>query len=333
MNKYSNINNVPLSIAVWLGTDSYDHNNDPKTISVTSLLKPIREIILTMQLKPEDIQPTDISTLVASRMGTAIHTGIETAWVKNYVQALLDMGYPKGLIGTIRINPTKQNIEDARTAGIDITPIYMEMRTDKVINGWTISGKFDFIGDGRLEDFKSTSVYSYIFDSNGEKYKQQGSIYRWLNPDIITQDIMAIQFIFTDWSALKARTDRSYPPAKTHEHKLPLMSYESTERFISEKLTQIETYKDKPQNELPLCTPKELWRKGTIWKYYKNPAKKSRSTKNFNSAFEANTRLTKDGSIGIIDEVRGEVVACKYCNVVGVCEQAKQLILSGDLKI
>lgn len=144
---------------------------------------------------------------------------------------------------------------------------------------------------------------------------------------------MAIQFIFTDWSQLKARTDKSYPPTKTHEHKIVLMPLDKTEQFITNKLNEIELLKDEPQSNLPLCTSKELWRKDTIWKYYKNPAKKSRSTKNFDNAIEAGTRLATDGHVGIVDEVKGEVVACKYCNVAGVCKQAEQLILSGDLKI
>lgn len=332
MNKYANTTGIPLSVAVWLATDEYDHNDNPKQISVTGLLKPIKEIILTMQMQKADEQPIDISTRVASRIGTAIHNSIEFSWKTNYKTALLEMGYPKGLINTVRINPTKEELAQYKADGVDITPVYTEVRINKEFMGWIISGERDFLADGRVEDFKSTSVYSYTSGSNDEKYILQGSMYRWLDPETITQDIMAIQFIFLDWKAFEVKRDKDYPPSKTYEHKLPLMDLNKTEHFIANKLHQIETLANATQEVIPPCTNKDLWRKETVWKYYKNPAKKTRSTKNFDNAIAAHTRLAADKHVGVIDEVKGEVVACKYCNVFGVCKQAEQLILSGDIK-
>ena len=44
--KYNNINQVPVSMAVWLAHDEYDHNDDPNHISVTGLIKPTKQLIL-----------------------------------------------------------------------------------------------------------------------------------------------------------------------------------------------------------------------------------------------------------------------------------------------
>ena len=44
MNPVTNNTNLPLSIAVWLACDDYDYNNDPYTISATTLLKPLKQI-------------------------------------------------------------------------------------------------------------------------------------------------------------------------------------------------------------------------------------------------------------------------------------------------
>ena len=57
-----------------------------------------------------------------------------------------------------------------------------------------------FVAEGKVQDFKSTSVYTYLNQTNKDKYILQGSIYRWLNEDTITRDTMDIHFIFTDWN-------------------------------------------------------------------------------------------------------------------------------------
>ena len=48
MRKYLNNSNVPLSLAVFLATDNYDHESD--TISATTLIKPLRQIILAARV-------------------------------------------------------------------------------------------------------------------------------------------------------------------------------------------------------------------------------------------------------------------------------------------
>jgi len=74
-----------------------------------------------------------------------------------------------------------------------------------------------------------------------------------------------------------------------------------------------------------------LWRSEPEFKYYKNPEKMSRSTKNFDSMKEARMRFIEDGSVGIIVERPGQVTACKYCSAFAICKQKDALIASGDL--
>ena len=324
-NPYKNDTGVSLSMAVYLATDDYDHNMDAKTISVTSLMKPIKQIILGMRIPVND-ESTEVASLVASRIGTSIHTGIENAWLNNYAKALLDLGYPQKVIDKIVINPD---------SSVDLTgkiPIYMERRTDKQIAGWTVSGKFDFVAEGRLEDFKSTKVYSYVKGVNNKKYALQGSIYKWLNPDIITNDHMAIQFIFTDFAAAQAKINKAYPATAVLEMKVPLLANLATEQYIKDKLNQIDTLMQKPEEEIPPCTDEDLWQSDSVWKYYKNPDKLTRSTKNFDSSYEANVAQSEAG-VGIVIEVKGEVRACKYCAALNLCQQKDAYILNGSLKV
>lgn len=326
MAKYTNTTGIPLSVAVWLARDEYDHNPDPNHFSVTSLLKPTRQVVLSRRVPPSDAA-VDISALVSSRMGTAFHTSIEDSWLNNYKQAMLDLGYPPGLVNSIQVNPKPEEVDP------DTVQVYVEQRAFKQLGDYTISGMFDFVGDGRVEDFKSTGVFTYKNQTNNEKYAWQGSLYRWLNPEIITKDEMAIQYIFTDWSALRAKTEQGYPPSRTLEVKFPLKSLPETEAFAQRRLGELIRCMNLPDEEIPHCTDEELWRSDPVYKYYKKGVVTARSTKNFTNMAEAQTRFVEDGSVGLIVEVPGEVKACNYCAAAPICKQREALIASGSLKV
>jgi hypothetical protein len=209
--------------------------------------------------------------------------------------------------------------------------VYVEQRHETKVGDYIISGKYDLVVDGTLSDYKSTSVWTYVFDSNALKYTQQGSIYKWLAPDRITDNKIDIQFIFTDWSNAQAIRDPKYPQTRVMTKSYPLWPVEQTDKYIKDKLESITSLLDKPQEELPQCTSEELWESKTKYKYYKNPAKTARATKNFDSMEEANSRLLDDGGVGTVLTVRGEVKACRYCEVSDICEQARNLVNQGRL--
>lgn len=322
---YANVSEVPLALAVFLASDSYDYNDDPRTISATSLLKPVRQIILPGRI-PEGDGQVNLADMMASRMGTAIHDGIEKAWLTNHKVAMSALGLPQRIIDRVSINPALEDISD------DTIPIYLEQRLSRQLGKWKITGKFDFIGEGRVQDFKTTSVWTYKNQVNTEKYTQQGSIYRWLDPVKIYQHEMDIHYIFTDWKGGMIKQDPSYPPRRFHKQSFPLLSLTETENFLRTKLNQIETYWDAPEEEIPFCDDSELWRSEPQFKYYKNgDITAKRSTKNFDTRQEAVIHMTTNGNIGAIKEVPGQVMACKYCPAFAVCSQKDQLIASGDL--
>lgn len=326
--KLTNVTNIPLSLAVWLAYDNYDYNSDPNTISVTTLLKPIKEIVLARQNNQQQ-KEGDISSLVSSGMGQALHTAIESVWEKKerVVNSLIRLGYPESVANKILINPSKEELYDG------CIPVYMEQRVDKQVGKYKVSGKLDFTIEGRLEDFKSTGTYTYMKQSNTEKFKIQGSMYRWLNPEIITEDIMAIQYLFTDWSKLESIKNKSYPQQRLLEQKITLWSIDETDRWVKNRLALIDQYQNATQDQIPECTEQDLWIDPPVWKYYKDPNKTTRSTKNFDKEHEAYDRLHTDGSVGIVKKVESKVKKCKYCSVQSLCDQAKGYIESGRLTL
>ena len=202
--RFANVSEVPLALAVFLSSDGYDYNDDPCTISATTLLKPLRQIILPSRIPPGE-GLVNLADMMSNRMGAAIHDGIERAWLNNHAAAMTALGYPQHIIERVLINPKPEQIQDGSI------PIYLEQRLHRKLGKWTISGKFDFVGEGKVQDFKSTSVWTYKNQVNNQKYAQQGSVYRWLDPKLITQDVMDIHYIFTDWKPAVSKTDHRHP--------------------------------------------------------------------------------------------------------------------------
>jgi|TARA_B110000240_G_C13485747_1_gene447319 hypothetical protein len=325
MYKFTNKNQLSLPLAVFLVNDTYDYDSRDTAISTTAMLRSVRSIILSMQHDTLE-KEVDIIDLAASKLGTAFHDACESAWKNPEALkiALTAIG-KEDWQNRIKINSKVLSKEDI--------PVYIEQRHEKKLGEYTITGKYDVVVNGRLSDYKSTSVYSVIFGSNDQKYILQGSIYRWLSPNIITDDYMDIEFIFTDWSKAKALQQRDYPQNRVMTKTYPLMSLEATEQWLTTKLQTIQAYLNADQEALPECTDEELWATSTVFKYYKNPNKLDRSTKNFDTLGAANARLTIEGSVGVVKEVRGQVKACTYCNALNVCNQAKQLIMQGRLLV
>lgn len=328
---FTNEHNIDLPLAVWLASnDGYDLQYDPNLLSATDLLKPIRSLILSRQLMakhPKGIIEQDISNIVASRMGHAIHEAIERSWLNNYEQAMKILGYPQHVIDRVEINPSRVEPKS------NIFPVYLEQRSARNLGAFTVSGKFDIVVDGQLSDFKSTSTFAYMKGANDVRFARQGSIYRWLNPDIITSDVMTIQYIFTDWSAVRAATDNDYPSLRVQTKQLPLLTLDQTEAYIRDVLEKVEYFIGASQSELPRCNRVELWQDPPKFALYKDPNNQKRATKLFdneNDAFRHN--VEKFNGQGIVVKRESTPTYCNYCAAQSICMQAQEYIDSGLLK-
>ncbi len=319
MSVITNVSNIPLTLAVWAVNDKYDYVNDPTYYSVTALLKPVRQIILQRRVDMNTVS-TDVEDYLARAMGTSIHDSIEKAWVENYKKNLAILGVQDKVIEKFKINPKKEDLKEG-----DI-PVYLEQRNIKEFNGYKIGGKFDFVADGLLHDNKSTTTMKWTKGSSDEDYKLQGSLYKWLNRDKITEDYIRINFVFTDWSKLSAMKDPSYPQHRAAYRDIKLLSLSETEDWLSKKLDQISKYKDAPEEALPECSDEELWRTPTKYKYFSNPAA-TRATKNFDSHMEAyKYMMIEKKGLGAIRVVPGEPRRCAYCSAASICSQCKRML-------
>ena len=317
---YTNKNDISVEMAVALLHDEYDYIEADNYISATALMKPLRHIILPSRIPPADRIIPDVTDLIPTFLGTSLHSAIELAWSGGrHVRALELLGYPQSVIDRVLVNPTPEQLKAIQNP----IPVYIEQRAFRQIDGFTVGGKYDMICEGRVTDTKSTSVYTWIHGSKDDDYQLQGSIYRWLNLDKVTQDHIRINFIFTDWNKTDAayKTANGYPPRRMMHRDFELLSVAETNAWIREKLAQITKHRETPEKELPECTPEELWMSEPKYKYYADPTKTAgRSTKNFDTMAEAQAFMAEKGK-GVVITVPGTPKRCDYCAAYPICTQ------------
>lgn len=326
---FNNKFEVPLPLAVWLATDDYKYAKYANEISATTLIKSSRYIMWSQRTMypeafPEDLRPIsvqvnpedypDLQERVANRIGTAIHEAVEKAWKTNYKPALLSLGYPESAVERVLINPEPEQVKPDTVAIYSENRMYKEIEVDG--HKFTVSGQYDMIVNGALHDIKTTSTYTYETGCNDEKYRLQGSIYRWLNPDLITKDELTINFVFLDWKQFQTKANENYPLARAYKRTYKLLSLEETEMYIRNKLRIHAQNMTNPLELIPCCSEKELFSSPPVFKYYKTGYEEGkRATKNFDSFAEASKYRAEQGKFqGDIIESRGKPFMCPCCN-------------------
>ena len=296
--------------------DEYDHSGETKILSASGINDSVKSIILTRRMDPT-MAVIDVTQLLAATMGTACHNQMERVFTSKHLPNVMrSLGYPDGFIATIRVNP------DEKTASEDNYNVYLENRKEVDVNGWTISGKYDLVLNGQLHDLKTTGVFSWTKDPLD--YIHQMSVYKFLNPKIVTNSYGIIDFWFKDWKAYES-SKASYPPHSAIEKRFKLLSHEETEALIVNKTTALDEAKDFSQDELVPCTPKERWSTRTYQVFKDHSAK--RATKNCDTFYEAQAKVMSLG-YGIIKTKDSKSTKCLYCSALPTCTQGQSYDLT-----
>lgn len=322
--KFTNNHNIPLPLAIWLASDEYQYAKTVNEISTTTLMRSPRYIIATRramypeQFKPElrllpaeqDLFLQDLTDRVSSRMGVAIHSSVDWTINNRCKQALEALGCPSEVVDRVKVNPDRETLSERDIA------IFTEQRAYKPVRDFVISGQFDAVVNGEVQDIKSTSTFSWTSGAMDKKYVLQMSIYRWLNPEIITKDTCTINFIFTDWNKNYAFSRDDYPKSRAAGKTFQLLSLADTEAYVKDKLNQLKKYWNEPLATIPCCTDEDLYSAPPIYKYYKNGYEEGkRSTKNFDNYNEASLYRAKHNGTGEIIVDKGKPFKCPCCDI------------------
>lgn len=187
--------------------------------------------------------------------------------------------------------------------------------------GKTISGKADYIKDGVIKDYKTTSAWSIVFDSNKKKWEQQLNCYAWLYKKALGIDTnkLLIEVYVTDWSKTKALQDRDYPQSKQFSIPIELWDEARQEDFITSRLENHINW-----STLVLCTEEDMWSKPTTFAVMKGDNK--RAARVFTDAGEAAEFASYSPQYRVVLRPGARTRCERYCGANRFCPQYKSYI-------
>lgn len=282
--KLTNIHNIPETFVNVLKRPTYSKGK--ANLSATQLLNSPKIVALTKKFEDEIEQ--DVSDMVWSIFGTAIHGVLEHGKDDNHI---------------------------------------VEERLHAEIGGWKISGAVDLqivTGENTvsIRDYKTTSAWAVMNEKI--EWEQQLNIYAWLveaNKRVVV-DSLGIVAIIRDWSRREAAKNEDYPQSPVKELPIKLWSYEDRQNFIEDRLvahSEAEFALDADE-DLPDCTPEEMWEKPSVWAVRKVGNIRAKSL--HNTEEEANAALEAAGKGFEIEYRPGERTRCaNFCPVSNWCQQ------------
>ena len=187
-----------------------------------------------------------------------------------------------------------------------------EEKLSAKIGGITITGTSDLYHNKRIEDWKITSVYSFLLGMKPE-WVAQLNIYKWLwKENGFPVESLRINAILRDFMKMRTLTDSKYPKIPFQMSKIPIWKYDFTIKYILDRIC-LHNLKIPPE-----CTPEERWTRPTTYAVMKKGQKRAKRV--------LDTQKEAEEWIGIqkglfVEERKGMDVKCEqYCDVSKFCK-------------
>jgi hypothetical protein len=315
---------LPQAVVDAVANDPYTRGDSD--ISVTQLIQPPYQRKLRQEVEIVE----DASDKIWSMVGQIGHGILERAypeafeddgrfWIK--VKAFLTRLGLWEIVEDAIISRSGYEIPAALTAfeTYQKNGVVAEHRLFMPVNGWTVSGQFDVIDHGCLQDYKFTSVWSVIGETKQE-WTQQLNLLRLLaihhGIDVPQLRIIAI---LRDWTKTKAKIDSQYPQQQVVPVDIDVWPLEYTKTFM---LQRVIAHQDANP---PPCTDAERWKRDDVWAVMKVNLK--RAVKLHDTEQQAKNHVTELGKGHFIQQRPGEYVRCQdYCNVAHRCPQMETAV-------
>jgi hypothetical protein len=280
----TNKHNLPQTFVNVLRRPTYSKGK--ANISVTELISAPR-IVQLRKLHADEIEQ-DVSEMVWSIFGTAIHGVLEHGRDESHL---------------------------------------VEERLHTQVDGWSISGAIDLQivnedGTITVNDYKTVGAWSVMNEKID--WELQLNIYAWLVRKVKKSDVSKLEIvaIIRDWSRRDAAIKASYPDAPVKVIPIDLWPYERQQEFVeglvekhSNALFDLET-----GDELPHCTPEDMWEKPTSYAVKKIGGVKARNV--CDTSEEAQAKVAEYGKDYEIEVRPGERTRCEnFCSVSRWCNQ------------
>ena len=205
----------------------------------------------------------------------------------------------------------------------------IEQRLHANVDGWDISGAIDLQrieDDGIIvADYKTTGAWAVMNEKSD--WEQQLNIYAWLVEKVKKVPVKKVEIIaiIRDWSRRDAQVKEGYPEAPIKVIDVPLWTFQQRENFIKERI-QLHSnalFAAETSDDLPECSPSEMWEKPAFWAVRKIGNK--RATAVLDTEDKALAKIEELGKGYEIEFRPGERTRCaNFCQVRDFCSQWKE---------
>ena len=293
--EYTNASNLPQAILRAVTNDPYSSKGS--NISATRLIAPPR--IRVLEMRNWDLLKEDVSDKIFALLGQSVHHIIQRS---------------------------KQRV--------DLSERRLFYKDDKITNGWTLSGSFDYLErDGRLIDYKVTSAWATLNALTNPKpewenqlnvldflcRKNQKTLTSYSKP--IKVRSLSIMAILRDWSKLQVLKSDTYPRKQVVMIPVRRWTPEEQDDYIK---ARIKLHQDSEKaSKLPLCTAKERWRQEDVYALMldgRKSAKRLLPTKEEMDQYLKANKLIEGKGCKVVFR-KGEDIRCMhYCRVNEFCD-------------
>ena len=164
----------------------------------------------------------------------------------------------------------------------------------EVLTGVTLSGIADVIVDGAIEDYKTCSVWK-VKSKDFTDWEKQALMYAWLaKKNGYYIDTFRVIAFMKDFSQGRKEFDPLYPESAIYVHEIRITTDAvlAIEKFIIERLTDIEAHLNTPDHELPQPSDAELWKQPDVFAVFKTGGK--RALKLYDTLEDAEAHVNND---------------------------------------
>lgn len=139
-----------------------------------------------------------------------------------------------------------------------------EKRIEVELDGIVISGQMDVRNDEEITDYKSTSVWTIIYNPNGkDEWIKQLNIYAWLVWKKLGKVMkrLAVNAILRDHTGSKVMEGSNYPKVPFATIEIPIWGADKTEAYLKERVALFKSCVGMKDDELPPCSTEDMWEK------------------------------------------------------------------------
>ena len=189
---------------------------------------------------------------------------------------------------------------------------HSELSLKREVDGFNVTGTCDYLHDGVLSDWKTTSVWSVMLNNEWlDKVEKQLQVYAWLLKPTHQVNKLEAVVVFTDWRRGESLSKPDYPAQNVQSYSFSVWPDEKIEAYIKERIS---LHKDASY----ACSLEERWARPSSYAVMKEGRKTA--VRVFPTEAEAvNYRIDLDAKHSVVHRP-GEHIRCQeYCPARAVC--------------